>query len=186
MGKKGSDIRKSYIGLTAKNKHGKEMVIIGYPPKGERDKRDIFVRFSESGNIVTTRYEYFKSGRVLDRYSGAALPGEEWKDIIGYEGRYMVSNLGRVKNLPNKTRKDERVITPQISRNYYSVGLRDSFGNTKLHRVHRLVAQAFIPNPNNLPQVNHKDENKLNNRLENLEWCDAEYNTNYGSARIRQ
>lgn len=187
MRKKGwVDIRESYIGITANNKNGKEMSIIGYPPIGERDRRDLFVRFTESGNIVTTRYEYFIKGKVIDRDSVETLPCEEWRDVVGYEGRYMVSNLGRVKNYPNRTRRDARIITPHIIRSYYSVCLRDSFGNSKQHRVHRLVAKAFIPNPYNLPQVNHKDENKLNNRLDNLEWCDAEYNTNYGTARERQ
>lgn len=141
MRKKGwVDKRESYIGDTLNNKHGKEMTVVGYPPIGERDHRDIYVRFTDSGNIVTTRYEFFVEGKVLDRDKGESLTGEEWRDVVGYEGRYMVSNLGRVKNLPNKTRRDERILTPQIIRNYYSVCLLDSFGVSRQMRVHRLFA----------------------------------------------
>lgn len=100
---------------------------------------------------------------------------EIWKDIAGYEGLYKVSNKGRVYNL-----KFERFMG-HISNKYMCVRL-GKYGKQKNYKVHRLVAQAFIPNPDNLPFINHKDENKLNNCVDNLEWCTREYNVNYGTA----
>ena len=83
-----------------------------------------------------------------------------------------MSNLGRVKN------KHGRILKPEIRTGYYSVDLRKN-GKRYKFRIHRLVAEAFIPNPDDLPEVNHKDENKLNNIASNLEWCDSTYNTHY-------
>lgn len=105
---------------------------------------------------------------------------EIWKDIAGYEGKYQVSNLGRVKSLHyNKTNK-ERLLTLGDFRGYLHVGL-SKYSHKKRFYVHRLVANAFIENPYNFPQVNHKDENKHNNCVENLEWCSVEYNNRYGT-----
>lgn len=101
---------------------------------------------------------------------------EEWKMIPGYEGLYMVSNIGRVKSL----RKHVIMVQRYDRYGYKRVGLRNKDG-LKTFSVHRLVAMAFIPNPDNLPQVNHKDEDKTNNCVDNLEWCTQEYNNNYGS-----
>lgn len=95
---------------------------------------------------------------------------EIWKDIKGYEGLYEVSNLGRIKSL-----KRNKIITPKLIHSYFSVILYNK-KNYRNFRIHRLVAQAFIPNPNNYPQVNHIDGNKLNNNLENLEWCTQSHN----------
>lgn len=108
---------------------------------------------------------------------------EIWKDVVGYEGIYKVSNLGNVKSLHWRNSFDERIMTPHLlGRGYYFVNLRNkSKGKSKL--VHRLVAQAFIPNPNNYPCVNHKDENKLNNCVDNLEWCSYLYNNTYGKRK---
>ena len=106
---------------------------------------------------------------------------EIWKDKKDYEGLYQVSNCGRVKSI--KFGK-EIIMKQHIRGRYYYVGLSKN-GIVKKYSVHRLVAEAFIDNPDNLPQVNHKDENKLNNVVTNLEWCDAKYNTNYGTARQR-
>lgn len=99
---------------------------------------------------------------------------EIWKDIEGYEGLYQISNLGRVWSV-----RKEIYRKPCIVSNYYGVSLTKD-GHYDTFSIHRLVAEAFIPNPLNLPQVNHIDEDKLNNRADNLEWCTAKYNCNYG------
>lgn len=119
---------------------------------------------------------------------------EIWKDIEGYEGLYQVSNLGRVKSFigPNHCNR-EIIKTLIISNNgYLRVGLCKN-SKLKYASVHRLIAKAFIPNPDNLPQINHKDENKTNNFVwinedgsidlekSNLEWCTQEYNNKYGT-----
>ena len=111
---------------------------------------------------------------------------EEWRDISGYEGLYQVSNLGRVRSLTRKITNNERsylingkiLKENKLANGYLKVGLSAN-GNSKLHYIHRLGAQAFIPNPNSYPMVNHKDEDKTNNRVENLEWCTAKYNNDY-------
>lgn len=109
------------------------------------------------------------------------LEEEEWRDIKGFEGLYQVSNLGNVKRLKSYWCKKERIVK-QSPNNQGYLRLTLCKNNVKYpKRVHRLVAEAFLPNPDNLPQVNHKDENKLNNRVDNLEWCTAQYNINYGT-----
>ena len=123
---------------------------------------------------------------------------EIWRDVKGYEGLYQVSNLGRIKSLERfiKTRKNKNGMNGYIHKQEsiriptkdYKGYLRLNLckeGKQKPFKVHRLVAQAFIPNPNNLPQVNHKDENKENNCITNLEWCTNEYNHNYGTRNKR-
>lgn len=105
---------------------------------------------------------------------------EIWKDIKDFIGLYQVSNFGRVKSL--KWGK-ERILKPRkLKCGYFAVILYKD-GVTKSYFIHRLVAQAFLPNPNNLPQVNHKNENKTDNRVENLEWCDQKYNCQYSFAK---
>lgn len=111
---------------------------------------------------------------------------EIWKPIKGYEGYYEVSNLGRVRSLGNGLthNKSMTYLSGGNHRGYRLVILwKNGHGTNK--RVHRLVAEAFIPNPDNLPQINHKNEDKADNRVENLEWCSAKYNTNYGSRNTR-
>jgi hypothetical protein len=113
---------------------------------------------------------------------------EIWKNISGYEGLYQVSNFGRVKSFCKWKRAscpDEYILKDSINnRGYHQVML---YKNTvkKKFLVHRLVAEAFIPNPENLPHINHIDENTGNNSVENLEWCTPQYNNCYGTARFR-
>ena len=106
---------------------------------------------------------------------------EIWKDIKGYEGIYLISNYGRVKSLHKK----EKIIKQFENTNgYLQVDLwKNGIGKHIL--VHKLVANSFIKNLKNYPFINHKDENKKNNRVDNLEWCTAKYNCNYGTRNLR-
>lgn len=101
---------------------------------------------------------------------------EIWKVIEGFEGKYEVSNLGNIKS----NHGHSKLLKGGIDRGYRYVDFQYK-GIYKRYQVHRLVATYFLPNPNNLPEVNHKDENKLNNSVDNLEWCSKKYNLNYGS-----
>lgn len=101
---------------------------------------------------------------------------EIWTPIEGYETRYAISNFGAVKSI-----KTNKLLKQEIRRDYYSVQLFDGH-NYKHQSIHRLVAKHFIDNPQHFLYVNHKDENKLNNNVNNLEWCTHSYNVNYGSA----
>lgn len=127
---------------------------------------------------------------------------EIWKPVIGYEGLYEVSSMGRIRSLDritsyiNRTQEGKEYTTTHTHKGKLMKQHNNHFGykvialciNGKYRTcmVHRLVAQVFIPNPNNLPQVNHKDENKQNNCIDNLEWCTQQYNINYGSGNIRR
>lgn len=121
----------------------------------------------------------------------AKITGEVWKPIKGYEGLYSVSNLGRVKRIEGvagetNRRQPEKILEAVFgARGYYGVNLCKN-GTQKSFYIHRLVALAFVPNPNRLKQVNHKDEDVANNRADNLEWCDAKYNYYYGTAIARR
>ena len=123
---------------------------------------------------------------------------EDRRPIRGYEGAYEVDRMGNVYSLDRLIDVDDhgrryrrffkgRKLNPACgSGGYVSVRIRDNDGVQKTHRVHRLVAEAFIPNPNGCQFVNHKDEDRTNNCVDNLEWCTNEYNLNYGGARERQ
>lgn len=119
---------------------------------------------------------------------------EIWKDIIDFPG-YQVSNLGRIKSTSREVFVNncghyysytipEKIMKLTVRGNYLCVTLCLQ-GKHINAIVHRLVAKTFIPNPNDYPEVNHKDECKLNNRVDNLEWCTREYNKNYGTDNLR-
>lgn len=99
---------------------------------------------------------------------------EIWKDIEGYDGAYQISNFGRVYS-----NKRNKVLKPSKGEKGYLTVWLSNKGKGNHIKIHRLVAAAFIPNPDNLPQINHKDEDKTNNHVGNLEYCDNRYNTIY-------
>lgn len=105
------------------------------------------------------------------------------KWINGYEGLYQIDIYGNVYSCKRNTAKGGKLI-PQVTSGYFRVALSKN-GIIKRCFVHRLVAEAFRPNPNNYPQVNHKDENRQNNCVDNLEWCTQLYNVNYGTGIAR-
>lgn len=106
---------------------------------------------------------------------------EEWKDVLGYEGVYAVNRKGVIKRVDKN-----KIVTQYLHyKGYLQVDLHKD--NKRIHKyVHRIVAEAFIENPNNYTQINHIDENKTNNNVENLEWCTPKYNMNYGTRIKRQ
>ncbi len=109
---------------------------------------------------------------------------EVWRDIPGYKGYYQASDLGRVRSLPRYGTRG-KVLKPVLTTNgYLRVGFNVK-GKCKKLLVHRIIAQTFIDNPKNLPQVNHKNEHKTDNRVSNLEWLTAKENSNYGTGRAR-
>lgn len=108
---------------------------------------------------------------------------EIWKDISDYEGKYQISSFGRIKSLNYRGTGTEKIMTPGVTQGgYLKIKLRKN-GSLKWFSVHRLVASIFITNPNNLPDVNHKDHNRQNNNADNLEWMTTKENTRYSLAK---
>ena len=114
---------------------------------------------------------------------------ENWKRINSFDN-YLISTLGRVKSIARlEIRKDSKPLPVKETilkqfvdiKGYAHVGMKRNDNKWQTKQVHRLVAEAFLPNPNNQPCVNHKDENKLNNCVDNLEWCTKSYNHSYGT-----
>lgn len=118
---------------------------------------------------------------------------EEWRAVPGYEGLYELSNMGRVRSLDrivrasgvSKRRAFGCVLNPYTNKLRYQYVALSKDGKSKTLSVHRLVANVFVPNPNNYSIINHKDENPSNNRADNLEWCTQMYNVHYGTGMER-
>lgn len=117
---------------------------------------------------------------------------DKWRDVVGFEGLYLVSDQGEIKSVERRKTNNGgtqfvneriRVLTPDRD-GYLKVCLSKN-GRHYVKSVHRLVAEAFIPNPYNLPVINHINEDKQDNRVENLEWCTVQHNTMHGTGRIR-
>ena len=98
------------------------------------------------------------------------MENEVWKDIPDYEGKYKASNLGRIKSLNFNGTGKEKIMKPRTGNRYYMIALWKN-GIRKDYLLHRIVAETFIPNPENKPFINHKDENCFNNSINNLMWC---------------
>lgn len=121
---------------------------------------------------------------------------EQWKDIKGFVGFYQVSNMGRVRSVPHdvKQRDGHKIITRHVHGKIISNYVRkDGYvedhlrcqHKSKTENLNQLVARAFVPNPHHYTIVNHKDENPLNNKASNLEWCSQKYNCNYGNRTLK-
>lgn len=118
---------------------------------------------------------------------------EEWRDVVGYEGLYKISNKGRIKSLQRTAKSKNgsiRTVSEKLrkinkNKSGYLMVILNKEGEKKGLKLHRLVAQSFLDNPENLPQVNHRNENKQDNRVENLEWCTQDYNNKYGTRTER-
>lgn len=112
----------------------------------------------------------------------------KWADVVGYEGLYQVSNTGLVRSIDrivihrgSPCNRKGHVLKQAYSKGRYAFVVLSSESKHKIFKVHRLVAKAFIPNPENLPEINHKYEDTRNNNVSNLEWCTRKYNMNYGT-----
>lgn len=124
-----------------------------------------------NGEMYDYTYLFWKDSKV-----------EVWRDIDGFDG-YQVSNLGNVRSLNYNGTGNTQVLKPSLSgrnRTYLSINMQVA-DKVIRRNIHRLVAMAFIPNPDNLPEVNHIDEDGTNNKINNLEWCNRKYNLNYGN-----
>lgn len=110
---------------------------------------------------------------------------EVWRPVKGFENKLEVSNLGNVANINYRSRGERRIVPQSLEvKGYHKISVCIN-GRPRTFKVHRLVAQVFIPNPHGYKEINHKDENKANNAVDNLEWCDTAYNCNYGTRNAR-
>ena len=114
---------------------------------------------------------------------------EIWKEIKGFEGYYKISNLGRVLSIKRRVNSskgrtrlvNERILKTRVDKYGYETVILRKFNKDRHFTIHRLIAIAFIKNPNNHPSINHIDENKLNNKPENLQWCTVKFNNLYNN-----
>lgn len=126
--------------------------------------------------ILMSKNLQMANEKSLTKLEECSLKNEQWKDIQGYEGLYLISNLGNVFSIP-RYRKHGGLLKPQVNKYGYRMQILTKSNRSKLCKVSRLVARAFIPNPNNYPVVNHIDGIKTHDFVENLEWCSISHNT---------
>lgn len=159
----------------------------------ELDDLDWYLKHPD---VKLSRHEYYElqtKGSITIRGFFPVVE-EQWEDVKDFEEFYYISNLGRLLRKERRVWSErnssfitlpEKIIIPECDKEGYLRVRLTKEGESQKFFVHRLVAQAFIPNPDNLPCVNHIDECSKNNRFDNLEWCSAEYNSNYGTRKIR-
>lgn len=155
------------------------------------------VNWTDSESERQAESDFYKYRDIVMMQPTADVVEVVRKPIKGYEGYYEVDPFGRVYSVDrivsvedngrsyNKPLKGKQMKQSLHTKGYKTVSLTKD-GKTKTCYVHRIVAEAFIDNPDNLPFINHKDEDKTNNFVDNLEWCTNQYNLNYGTARKRQ
>lgn len=147
-----------------------------------KEVKAIANKFTFTDKTQERQYKDFLK-HCLDHVSTVEPVRVVWKQINGFEGLYEISSLGEVRNREGVIKKQG--IKKGRGTCYKTVKLwKDGKYHTKY--IHRMIAEAFIPNPENLPFVNHKDEDGTNNLIKNLEWCTREYNANYGTAKERR
>lgn len=138
---------------------------------------------------LSVRHKAFRlsliKGNVECNEYPSLIPNEIWKDVKGYEGLYLVSSIGRIWGFGRNFHRS-RMLKPQmLPSGYMIVNLYDKDRKMKTQYVHRIVASAFIENPNHYKDINHKDEVRSNNKASNLEWCSRSYNNNYGTRSLK-
>lgn len=146
----------------------------------------------DKSNALSISAKIFYKGDLHLERQGVIFMQEIWKDVCNYEGYYQISNKGRIKSLDRYVERNGKLVKVKgkilnLNKNnagYYYLNLCTN-NSRKKFLIHRLVAIAFIPNQNKLKCINHKDENKSNNSVENLEWCNHKYNSNYGNIRSK-
>ena len=159
---------------------------------GSVSNRAVWECICDCGGSRIIAGKYLRDGSAVDCGCACVVSdedGEIWEPVVGFEGKYEVSNYGRVKSCKRfrlgksgaRTLVGERLLRQSHDHSgYLKVGLRNG-RRCSNHSVHQLVAKAFIPNPGGYSQINHKDENKENNNASNLEWCTQAYNNSYGT-----
>lgn len=191
----------SRVGETKLNRYNMRMTVIRYGKYS-----DIDVEFEDGYISYNKSYKEFKSGKLVSMYEREKrtykqpnpakiyepienLKGEIWRDVYGYDGFYEISNMGRCithhAKGSSKYTKQGRLKNKVFGSNGYAMYSLHKDGTSKSHLTHRLVAQAFISNPQNKSEVNHKDEDISNNNVDNLEWVTSKENANYGTRNIR-
>lgn len=177
------------------------LILLTFNPEGQIDDKNLVMHLdgNPSNNNLTnlkwgnykenanddiknlrTKIAKDKNKKIIEQEQNIILENEEWKDIIGYEGLYQVSNYGRIKSFYNASKPKIMSLCLGRTQDYYSICLTKN-KQKKQHSVNRLVAEAFVPNPNNYPEVNHIDENTKNNKASNLEWVNHSQNVKHSA-----
>lgn len=197
----GQDLR-DIDGYNGKYKINKDGIVYAfYRYKGSSVNPHFKILKSHKDNIILSSNKIKKKYCVdllVDMTFGPhkvdCLDGEIWKDVKGFEDLYKVSNFGRIiakritivrSNGVTQFRKEQLVLPCLINSGYYRISFHKNKKTTS-YLLHRIVSLHFLNNPNNYGFVNHKDENKLNNKSDNLEWCTQSYNNNYGTSQERR